>query len=101
MDDALNRLGVFSAKIYIALYYARRTVPVAPGWLLFPFLLLMLLHPRLMIRLQYRSQGLTVPHFVTMQQWYFANAVTASLLIALVVLHWWAWQLSLKGEINE
>jgi hypothetical protein len=58
---------------------------VALGWFLLPFLLQTLLHPTDMIWMQCKLQGLRVPQFYTMQQWYFAVAVTAFLLVVLVV----------------
>jgi hypothetical protein len=58
---------------------------VALGWLVLPFLLQTLLHPTDMIWLQYKLQGLRVPLTYNNQQWYFAIAVTAFLLVVLVV----------------
>ena len=91
MNNLLDPVGAYAADLHTG--YARNyshdkgliAAGVAFGWLLFPFGLQTLLHPSDMIRLQCRLQGLKLPHFVTPQQWYFAIAMAAFLLVVLVV----------------
>ena len=94
MENLFDPLGRYAADVHIgfARNYRRDkgliAFLVACGWLLLPFLLHALLFPSSMVKLLCKMQHLKLPPDVANQEWYFAIALTAFLLVVLVVFEW-------------
>lgn len=76
----MNEVGAASSR---ASGYA---VAVAMGWLACPFAVATVMHPEDALRLQYKLQGLVVPHSFTAQQLGFGLIEALAALFVLVLL---------------